>query len=349
MSTAAALLRAPAAALEFANVLLTRDAAPLGQTPRDVVWTHRSATLYRYRSEQRSHAIPLLLVFALINRPEVFDLRPGCSLVEHLLGEGFDVFLLDWGVPGEEDADQGLEHYVCDVLPSAMRETLRATGEEELTLVGWCMGGTLCAIHAALDQRSPARNLVLLTTPISTEGSLYRTWIGEAGLDVDGIAARSALVPGEGIDTANKLMKPVTNLWTTYRRLWDDVHAGSFDRDAYSSMARWVADNPPFPARAFAEWAGWMYRDDALVRGELRLRAGRVDLRRIEQSLLVVTARADHIAPPAGTVPLLGLVGSEDVTHFDRPGGHIGLVAGSRARQELWPDLCDWLAERSVH
>jgi len=347
MSAATALLRAPAAAVEYANVLLTRDDAPLGLSPRDVVWTHRASTLYRYRSDRRSHPVPLLLVFALINRPEVFDLRPGCSLVEHLLGEGFDVFLLDWGVPGEEDGDQGLDHYVCDVLPWAMRETVRACGEQKLTLMGWCMGGTLCAMHAALEPGGRARNLVLLTTPVSTEGSLYRRWIGDAALDVDGIAQRTPLIPGAGIDAANRLMKPVANLWTTYRRLWDDVLDGRLDRDAHSSMARWVADNPPFPARAFAEWAGSMYRDDALVRGELRLRGRRVDLRHIEQPLLVVTARADHIAPPGGTVPLLVLVGSEDVTHLDRPGGHIGLVAGSRARHELWPELCDWLAERS--
>jgi len=83
------------------------------------------------------------------------------------------------------------------------------------------------------------------------------------------------------------------------------------------------------------------------VRGRMRLRGRRVDLRDIEQNLLVVTAGADHIAPPQGTAPIFGLVSSEDVTHFDRPGGHIGLMAGSRAREDIWPDLAGWLAERS--
>jgi polyhydroxyalkanoate synthase len=115
--------RSPLHALEFANVLLTTDDAVVGATPREVVWTHRGTTLYRYRSAQRTHAIPMLLVFALINRPEIFDLRPGGSLVEFLLGEGFDVFLVDWGVPGEEDAEMGLENYVCDALHWAVRET----------------------------------------------------------------------------------------------------------------------------------------------------------------------------------------------------------------------------------
>ena len=136
-------------------------------------------TLYRYRSAARVHPIPILLVFALINRPEIFDLRPGSSLVEYLLGEGFDVFLVDWGVPGEEDADMGLDDYVCDELHWAIRETLRASGEEELTLFGWCMGATLCAMYCGLsDERaggaSPVRNLVLLTTPIDGRSSHVR-------------------------------------------------------------------------------------------------------------------------------------------------------------------------------
>src|SRR5207302_6892980 len=118
---------------------------------------------------------------------------------------------------------------------------------------------------------------------------------------------------GQAIDWANKLMKPVTNYWTTYRRLWEGVLAGEPRREAYQAMARWVADNPPFPARAYRDWITWMYKENRLVRGRMRLRGERVDLGRIDQSVLVVTAGADHIAPPQGTQPLLVLVGSDDV------------------------------------
>jgi polyhydroxyalkanoate synthase len=112
-------------------------------------------------------------------------------------------------------------------------------------------------------------------------------------------------------------------------------------------MARWIADNPPFPARAYREWITWMYKENRLAGRTMRLRGQRVDLRRIDQSLLVITAGADHIAPPEGTHPLLSMVSSDDVTRFDRPGGHIGLMAGSRARKEIWPDIAQWLEERS--
>ena len=101
--------------------------------------------------------MPVLLVFALINRPDIFDLRPGNSFVEFLLDEGFDVFLLDWGEPDEEDADMGLEDYVCDELPWGIRETLRAAGADELTLLGWCIGGTLCAMYCGARARDTRR------------------------------------------------------------------------------------------------------------------------------------------------------------------------------------------------
>jgi len=223
VNTLQQLVRAPRAAVEFANILLTTPDAQIGCSPREVVWTHRGTTLYRYRSSAREHAIPLLLVFALINRPEIFDLRPGNSFVEFLLSEGYDVFLVDWGVPDEEDADMGLAEYVCDELHWAVRETLRDSGSEELTLLGWCIGGTLCAMYCALHPEGPVRNAVLLTTPIDPSGSLYAKWVGGEDFDVDLIADSYAVVPGSGIDWANKLMKPVTNYLTTQRRLFMSV------------------------------------------------------------------------------------------------------------------------------
>ena len=340
------LVRTPRAAIEFSNILLTTPDAAVGPTPRDVVWTHRNTTLYRYRSRKRTHAIPVLLVFALINRPEIFDLRAGHSFVQFLLDEGFDVFLVDWGVPDDEDADMGLAEFVCDELHWAIRETLRTSRQEEVTLVGWCIGGTLCAMYCALNPNGAVRNAVLLTTPIDPAGSLYAKWLDR--VDVDLIADGSS-IPGAGIDWANKLMKPVANYVTTYRKLWENVLAGKPVRESYQAMAKWVADTPPFPARAFKEWAAWMYQDSRLVAGRLHLRGQRVDLRRIEQNLLVVTAGADHIAPRETTLPLLDLVSSGDVTHLARPGGHIGLMAGSKAAHEIWPELSDWLSERSGH
>jgi polyhydroxyalkanoate synthase len=343
------LVRTPIAALEFANTILTERDAPIGTTPKDVIWTHRKTTLYRYRSTDHRYAVPVLLVFALINRPDIFDLRGGNSFVEFMLQEGYDVFLLDWGVPDESDSDLGLDYYVCDELPAGIRETLRASGQDEVSLLGWCIGGTLSLMHCGLEPETPVRNLLLLTTPVDTSGSLYFNWTARDSFDVDHVADVYGSIPGRQIDWANKMMKPVTNYWTTYRRLWQNIwdSGGDFKPESYQAMARWVADNPPFPGQAYREWITSMYKENRLVRERMRLRGKRVDLRNVDQNVLVVTAGADHIAPRQGTLPLLDMVGSEDVTHFDRPGGHIGLMAGSRARKEIWPDLAEWLGERS--
>ena len=347
MNTLERLARMPLASLEFTNILLTQGDTQVGTTPKDVVWTHRKTTLYRYRSGTRRHAVPVLLVFALINRPDIFDLRPGNSFVEFLLGEGFDVFLIDWGYPEEEDADMGLADYVCDELSWGIREVLRASGQDELTVLGWCIGGTLCLLYGGLNAENPVRNMALLTTPVDTRGSLYANWVARDSFDVDYVADGYKVIPGPAIDFANKMMKPVANYWTTYRRLWEGVLEGEPRRAAYQAMARWVSDTVPFPARAYRDWITTMYKENRLVQGRMRLRGQRVDLSRIHQSLLVVTAGADHIAPPEGTYPLLELVSSEDVTRLDRPGGHIGLMAGSKARNEIWPDIAAWLADRS--
>jgi polyhydroxyalkanoate synthase len=197
------------------------------------------------------------------------------------------------------------------------------------------------------DEQTPVRNLVLLTTPIDGRKSTYANWIGQEEFDVERVAETWRVLPGSSVDFANKLLKPVANFFTTYRRLWQGVQAGTVRRESYQPMGKWVADNPPFPGKAWAQWVRWLYQDGALVSGRVRLRDRCVDLRRIEQNMLVVTAAADHIAPREGTMPIFDLVSSQDVTHFDRPGGHIGLIAGSAARKEIWPDLAAWLAERS--
>ncbi|MBL8930960.1 MAG: alpha/beta fold hydrolase [Kineosporiaceae bacterium] len=348
--TAAAeqLMGIPMALLKTAEVMLTVDDAVIAATPKEVVWTHRKTTLYRYHSAKRTHAIPILLVFALINRPHVFDLRPGNSFVEFLLDEGYDVFLVDWGVPGEEDDDLGVADYVCDELHWAVRETLRRSGQDQVSMVGWCIGATLAAmytaVHAELNQ---VRNLVVLTMPVDTTGSTYEKWVNRDSFDVDTIVSNGG-VPGAMIDVANRMLKPVTNFVTTRRKVFDQVRDGTLDRVSYQSMSKWVQDNPPFPAKSYHDWITWMYKENRLINGTMELRTKKVDFGDIvEASVLVVTASADHIAPRNSTMPFMAMCKSKDLTHFDRKGGHIGLMAGSKARHQIWPDISGWLAERS--
>lgn len=346
------LVRLPKDLIETANIFLTTDDAVIAATPKDPVWTHRKVTLWRYRNPNRTHAIPVLLVFALINRPHIFDLRPGNSFVEYLISEGFDVYLIDWGEPDDEDGDMGLEKYICDELHWGVREVLRSSGAEQLSIIGWCIGATMTAMYLTRDaKREPApvvRNAVLLTMPVDTDDCQYTTWLRRDTFDIDSAAASFDSVPGSMIDFSNKMMKPVSNFVTTNRRVFESVRNGKPNRTNYQTMAKWVSDNPGFPSAAYREWITWMYKENRLVRGQMVLRGERVDLHDIvAPSLLVVTADADHIAPRHSTTPFLDMVGASDVTHFDRRGGHIGLMAGSKAKREIWPDIGHWLAERS--
>ncbi len=341
------MITLPSALAEYTNIWLTTPEAVVGATPKEVVWTYRKTTLYRYRSSRRSHAVPILLTFALINRPDIFDLRPGNSFIEFLLEEGFDVFLVDWGYPDEEDADTGLDDYVLEHLPRAIRKVLRTSGAEEITLVGWCIGAALTGMYLGVTPDAPVRNWVPLTMPFDASNTTYQTLLDNDEMDVEWLAQRTGYLPGAHVDTVNKLLKPVPNFVGTPLRLFREVQDGTADKIAYQSMSKWVADNPNFPMRAFRQWVTWIYQENRLATGRLRLRGHRVDLSSIQQSTLVVTASNDHIAPRDGTVPLFDVLTTQDLEHLDGVGGHIGLMAGSRARRDIWPRIRDWLAPRS--
>lgn len=331
----------------YTNIQLTTADAAVGVSPKEVIWTYRKTTLYRYRSSQRKHPVPILLTFALINRPDIFDLRPGNSFVEFLVERGYDVFLLDWGYADEEDADTGLDDYALEYIPRAIREVRRSSGAEEISLIGWCIGAALTGMYLSVTPNAPVRNWVPLTMPFDAANSMYETLLKNDEVDVDWLEQRADFLPGAYVDTVNKMLKPVPNYISTPMRLFRQVQDGTVDKNSYQPMAKWVADNPNFAMRAFRQWVTWVYKENRLASGRLRLRGQRVDLSRIQQSILVVTATNDHIAPRDGTMPVFDVLTSPDVEHLDGIGGHIGLMAGSRARGDIWPRINDWLEPRS--
>src|SRR3954466_10543163 len=118
----------------------------LGTTPKDVVWQRDKAQLWRYRRDAPARfEQPLVLVTSLVSRSYILDLLPGSSTVEFLRDQGFDVFMLDWGIPDHLDAENTLETYVDEYLPRAVGAVLGESGAEELTMVGYCLGGVLAA------------------------------------------------------------------------------------------------------------------------------------------------------------------------------------------------------------
>ncbi|MDP9379300.1 MAG: class III poly(R)-hydroxyalkanoic acid synthase subunit PhaC [Chloroflexota bacterium] len=336
--------------LEGMRIIMEGARAETGQTPKEVIWTKNKAKLYRYEpSAEKRYPVPILLVYALINRPYVLDLMPGNSLVEYLVNEGFDVYMLDWGIPGDEDKNLAYEDYVLDYIHGAVRKVLRTSGANELTLFGYCMGGTMSAMYAALFPDKPLRNLVLLTTPIDftpDNSGLYGLWTSEKYFNPDLVVEAFGNVPAEFIDTGTRMLKPVTNYIGTHVSMWDRLMDDK-SMDSWLAMNKWVADGIPFAGEAFRQWIRDLYQQNKLVKGEFVLRGRRVDLSKIKCSLLTIAAKKDHIAPLCQSEPVMNLVRSEDKEFLVLDAGHVGLLTGSGAKRNLWPRVQSWLEQRS--
>ena len=331
------------------SIVIEGAQAETGQTPKEVVWTKNKASLYHYQTEaEKKHPVPILIVYALINRPYVLDLMPGNSLVEYLCGEGFDVYMLDWGVPGDEDADMSFEDYVLDYIPRAIRKVLRNSGQEKLTLLGYCMGGTMSAMYASLYP-DKLENLVLLTAPVDfdkEEIGLYKLFTDEKFLDVGVMTDAFGNIPGEMVDTGNRMLKPITNYIGTYVSMWERI----FDdkpMETFLAMNKWVNDGPPFPGEAFKQWIRDFYQQNKLVKGEMKLRGKTTDLSKIEVPFLSIAGKKDHICTLPQAEAVMDLISSKDKEFFVLDAGHVGLLTGRGAKKGLWPKVSGWLETRS--
>lgn len=335
---------------KFNRVLTTK--AAIAQTPKQVVWALNKARLYRYTPvlpPEARRAVPLLLVFAIMNRPSILDLRPGHSFVEFMIRQGFDVYLLDWGAPGYEDRNLKLDDYALEYLPRAIRRLKTVAGSEEFSLLGWCIGALITTIYAALLPEDGLRNLLLLTAPLdfsNREGLTFARWTDERYFDVEKVLARYGNMPGEMIDYGARALKPVENYIASFCKLWDNLDdPGAVE--AWHAMNTWVTDTIPMAGAAYRQLILELYRRNALVENRLAVRDRVVNLGEIRANLLTVIAGADHITPPCQSETILGKVSSRDKEAYRIPGGHIGIMAGSSAQRTTWPHIAAWLKSRS--
>jgi polyhydroxyalkanoate synthase len=334
----------------FNKALTTRS--QIAQTPKELVWALNKAKLYRYipvvPKEQR-HPVPLLMVFALMNRPYILDLRPGHSFVEFMVNSGYDLYLLDWGSPGPEDKNLKFDDYTLDYMPRAIRKLKAVSGVEEFSMLGWCIGAILSTIYAALRPDDGLRNLILLTAPLdfsNKEAITFARWTDERYFDVEKVLATFGNMPGEMIDYGARALKPVENYVVNYLKLWDNIENPQVI-EAWQAMNTWVTDNIPLAGGVFRQLIVDLYRNDRLMRGEMMIRGERVDLGRIRANLLTVIAEGDHITPPCQSKAIVSKVSSKDKELISVPGGHIGIMAGSGANKRTWPQIDAWLGRRS--
>ncbi len=289
---------------------------------------------------------PLLLVPSIINRHYVLDLRPGASLVEHLTGQGIPVYLIDWGRPNPQDRFMTMADHVLRHLHHAVRKTCRDAGVDRVHLLGYCIGGTLATMYAALRPERVA-GLVALTAPIGfRDDGILACWANRGDVPADHFRRAWGNVSGEFLQGSFLLLQPgaqAGKLRSLAENLWDD---GFVER--YMALEAWVTDNVDVPGDTYRSLIRDLYEGDKLLSGEMELDGERVDLSRIEAPVLVATSAKDHIVPDPSASVLAERVGSRDVTHLDFPGGHIGVVVGSAARRGLWPALTEWLKARPV-
>ena len=332
---------------------VTSTRAAIGQTPRQAIWTLNKATLYRYTPvvpPEERHPVPLLLVFALMNRASILDLRPGNSFVEHMLKRGYDLYLLDWGSPGPEDSGLKIEDYVLEYLPRAIRKLKTVSGSESFSLLGWCIGALLSTLYASLRPADGLKNLILLTAPLDftkKEEISFARMTGERYFDVDRVLqAHGPNMPGELIDYGAKMLKPVENFVGNYVRLLDNL-GNTKVVDSWHAMNTWVSDGIPMAGATYRQLIVDFYRENRLINGTLSLRGEKVDLAQLRANLLDVIAEDDHITPPCQSETVVERVGSADKQVLRVPGGHIGIMAGSGAAKGTWPKIDAWLSTRS--
>ena len=320
----------------------------VGPTPKDLVHTHGTMKLYHYRPlSDEVYRVPVLIVMSLVSRPYILDLAKGQSLVEFLLMQGFDVYLIDWGVPRPEHKGLRLDDYVADFIPECIEVVHEDSGEPDVSMIGYCLGGFLAVLHAALYPDGPLKNLVCFTTPVNSDGMpLYRTWTDPAHFDLDRLIDTLGNIPSELMNASLQMLRPFQRS-AGRMKLLDNIQDEAFVT-AHLRFDRWAADHIPFPGETARQLVNDFMRENKLVHNTLELAGRKVDLGQITIPFLHVAAQYDHIVPPAASQDLVKLVGSEDKSEIVLKGGHVSLVAGGNAIYRLWPKLDAWLSQRSV-
>lgn len=308
----------------------------VGATPHLVVHQENKWSLLRYEgAAPRLHRHPILLVPSLINRHYVLDLRPGKSMAEWLVARGHDVYCIDWGTPGPEDRYIDLETVVDRYLGRAVRVTTRLSGARP-HLVGYCMGGTLAAVYAALHPDAIA-SLVTLAAPIHFEDDgLLAKWSKTPTFDVEALVDATGLVPWQLLQSSFHMLRPTSNLMKVVNlvdRAWSDPFL-----DGFFALETWANDNVSLPGAFYKSWIIDFYRDDRLWHGTLSVGGREASLDRITAPVLAISFEQDTIAPPASCEAIVERVsGPSKIARL--PGSHIGGTTSSAAAKNLWPLL----------
>ncbi|MFB6266804.1 MAG: class III poly(R)-hydroxyalkanoic acid synthase subunit PhaC [Halodesulfurarchaeum sp.] len=323
-------------------------AVEVGGTPSEVVYEENKLQLLHYESQtDEQHDVPILIVYALINRPYILDLQPDRSVVRTLLENGMDVYLIDWGEPSRLDHALTLDDYVNRYIDNCMDVVRERSGQDQVHLFGYCMGGTMSAMYTALHPEK-VRTLTLMAAGLSFDGTggVLELWGNEDFYNPEAVTDAFGNAPAEFLDLGFRLMDPVDNFVTKYLRLYENLEDEDFVRN-FARMERWLSDGIDVAGETYRQFLEDIYQENRLVRNELTLDGEHVDITNIDVPVLQVVGEYDHLIPPSASKPFNDTIPSDDTEIIEFPVGHIGLSVSSSSHAKLWPEVVSWLVERS--
>ena len=327
----------------------TLENVEVGQTPSEVVYEENKLELLHYEPmTEEQHDVPILVTYALINKPYILDLQPDRSVIRTLLEAGFDVYMIDWGEPSKLDRKLSLDDYVNRYIDNCVDVVRERSGQDAINILGYCMGGTMSAMYAALYPEK-VKNLALMAAGLcfAGEGGVLELWGAEDYYDPETVTETFDNVPAEFLDVGFALMDPVANNLTKYVRFYDNVEDEDFVEN-FARMERWLSEGIDVAGVAYEEFIRDIYQENKLYKNELHLGDEHVDLEKIDMPVLQIVAEYDHLIPPGASKPFNEVVSSDDTEIMEFATGHIGMSVSSRSHAELWPDVCEWFETRSV-
>jgi polyhydroxyalkanoate synthase len=320
----------------------------VGQTPSNVVYEENKLELLQYESRtEEQNDVPILIVYALINKPYILDLQPDRSVIRRLLDAGHDVYMIDWNEPSRLDQHLGLHDYVNRYIDNCVDEVRERSGQDEINLLGYCMGGTMSTIYAALHpEKINALGLMAAGLCFDRTGGVLEDWGSEEYYNPQDVVDTYGNVPAEMLDDGFALMDPVDNYLSKYITLYENLDSDGFVQN-FSRMERWLDEGIDLAGQAYVEFLQKIYQNNELYRNVLEINGERVDVENIDMPVIQIIGEYDHLIPPEASKPFNDVVGSDDVTTIEYPTGHIGMSVSSSSHEDVWPQVCDWFWEKS--
>jgi polyhydroxyalkanoate synthase len=342
------------AAGNVAHKVLYGGLADLRPMPRTLIDEGELREVYHYRpaASAREQGDPVLLVTPLAAPALCFDLRRGCSLVEHFVEAGRPTYLVEYGEVSFRNRALGIEHWVEEVVPTAVEEVSKHAGGRPVHLVGWSLGGIFGMLVAADRLDLPIASVTVVGSPV----------------DVSQVPLVAPLRPLLNL-TEGRVLTPVYQLlggapkplvkWafqlSSFQKLITKPLAVATHLDDADFLAqmeavdRFTANMIAYPGRSFGQLYHRFVRSNVLSTGRFELVDRTIDLAAITAPVLVFAGATDGIAPVnavKAVVPLLS--GAAEVRFEIVPGGHLGMLTGRAARGSTWRVLDAWIAEWST-